>query len=240
MISKYHLKKHFKPAWIPITVEKKGDILCSKFAGTPFLSKNEHWPLCGNCQKPMQLFLQLNSDSLPSGLHPDKVFGKGILQIFYCTSEDCETKCQSFKPYSKATLVRIVNPYQVESLVELADLGNLFEKVITGWTKTLELPHTSDILNFIDLDKVNVNENLPDIIEELKEYNTTDDKLLGYPNWVQYPEDQDCDLCGQSMTFIFQFSSNDNIDFTFGDMGGAYLYQCPTHRDQLSFFWQCT
>ena len=37
------------------------------------------------------------------------------------------------------------------------------------------------------------------------------------------------------MMFIFQLTSNGGLDFTFGDIGGAYLFQCQEHREQLAF-----
>ncbi|MEW5857223.1 MAG: DUF1963 domain-containing protein [Cyanobacteriota bacterium] len=66
-----------RSAWKPIVQEGDGDLTASKFAGKPWLSADETWPTCPNCQKPMQLFLQLNLDQLPEKL--DKKFGSGLL-----------------------------------------------------------------------------------------------------------------------------------------------------------------
>lgn len=39
--------------------------------------------------------------------------------------------------------------------------------------------------------------------------------------------------------FIFQIDSGDNIPQMWGDVGAAYLVQCPEHKEKLAFFWQC-
>jgi uncharacterized protein YwqG len=42
--------------------------------------------------------------------------------------------------------------------------------------------------------------------------------------------------------FIFQIDSgdeNNNIPYNWGDMGAAYLVQCPEHKEQITFLWQC-
>lgn len=71
-------------AWRPIVQEGDGDLTASKFAGKPWLNAGEKWPVCPNCGKPMQLFLQLNLDELPENLNSR--FGSGIFQFFYCTN----------------------------------------------------------------------------------------------------------------------------------------------------------
>ncbi|MCU0533872.1 MAG: YwqG family protein [Hydrococcus sp. Prado102] len=55
-------------AWKPIVREGDGDLTASKIAGKPWLNADEKWPICPNCGKPMQFFLQLNLDELLSRL----------------------------------------------------------------------------------------------------------------------------------------------------------------------------
>lgn len=66
------------------------------------------------------------------------------------------------------------------------------------------------------------------------------DKLSGWPAWVQNSDYAACPKCGKSMRLLFQFGSNDNLTFLFGDAGTAYLSQCATHQDVLAFSWQCS
>jgi len=65
-----------KTAWLPVVETRMGTVLNSKFSGIALLDQPENWPCCGNCQQPMQLFLQLNSSELPEVAQA--VFG-GIL-----------------------------------------------------------------------------------------------------------------------------------------------------------------
>ena len=76
-----HLKRK---VWKPITVLGDGDLDASKFAGKPWLNKDESWPTCPNCAKPMRFFFQLNLSQVPTSLKGK--FGTGILQMFYCTN----------------------------------------------------------------------------------------------------------------------------------------------------------
>lgn len=81
---KSKLSHRKRKAWEPIVQEGDGAIAASKFAGKPWLNEGEEYPICPNCSKPMQLFLQLNLDELPNNLKSR--FGSGILQFFYCTN----------------------------------------------------------------------------------------------------------------------------------------------------------
>lgn len=66
------------------------------------------------------------------------------------------------------------------------------------------------------------------------------DKLAGYPHWVQDPEYPNCPICDRSMDrLIFQFASDDNITYIWGDSGTGYFLQCPEHKEQVAFLWQC-
>ena len=66
------------------------------------------------------------------------------------------------------------------------------------------------------------------------------DKLAGYPRWVQDPQYPNCLLCDRSMDrLIFEFASDDNIPFLWGDGGTGYFLQCPKHKEQVAFLWQC-
>ncbi|WP_319419507.1 pentapeptide repeat-containing protein [Pleurocapsa sp. FMAR1] len=66
------------------------------------------------------------------------------------------------------------------------------------------------------------------------------DKLSGYPRWVQDPEYPNCPICDHSMDrLIFEFASDDNIPYLWGDVGTGYFLQCPEHKKQVTFLWQC-
>ncbi|MDY7007603.1 MAG: DUF1963 domain-containing protein [Cyanobacteriota bacterium] len=58
-------KRH---AWKPITIDGDGGLTASKFAGKPWLAKDEQWPKFPHCQNPLEFFVQLNLNQLPESL----------------------------------------------------------------------------------------------------------------------------------------------------------------------------
>ncbi len=66
------------------------------------------------------------------------------------------------------------------------------------------------------------------------------DKLAGYPHWVQDVEYPNCPLCNRLMNqLVFEFASDDNVPYLWGDVGVGYILQCPEHKKELAFLWQC-
>src|SRR5712691_5101906 len=82
------LAKHRRPAWKPVVEDGDGSPTASKFCGTPWIGRDAAWPECGQCESQMQLFLQLNLGELPREI--GRPFGTGLLQLFYCTSDNCQ------------------------------------------------------------------------------------------------------------------------------------------------------
>jgi hypothetical protein len=50
------------------------------------LRAGEPWPRCGNCHRPMQLFVQLTSDELPAEMAAR--VPEGYVQLFNCTPSE--------------------------------------------------------------------------------------------------------------------------------------------------------
>lgn len=62
------------------------------------------------------------------------------------------------------------------------------------------------------------------------------DKLGGYPQWAQDPQYPNCPICDLSMDrLIFEFASDDNIPYLWGDVDTGYFLQCPEHKKQVTF-----
>lgn len=224
-----------KSAWKPVVVEGDGSRLDSKFAGTPFIKMGEDYPLCGNCGKPLQLFLQLDLGKLPSAVGDE--FGRGLVQLFYCTSEEplCEVDCEAFFPFAKSVLTRIIEPENLKSANENASYSGAFPpKLITGWKQTDDYPNWEESRSLgIEL----ADEDLDDFLDS--EFPVGGDKFAGYPMWIQGVEYPDCPICGEQMRLLFQIDSEDHLPYMFGDVGCGHLTQCKTHKDQLAFGWAC-
>lgn len=225
-----------RKAWIPIVEESDGEPAASKFSGTPFLAQSETWPDCPNCGKPMQLFLQLNLDELPEPVSNE--FGKGLLQMFYCTSVNplCEDDCEAYFPFAKSVLLRIIQLTGNAGEMETPEIAGRFPpKLIIGWTEVDDYP------NYEEIAKQGVELTDEEGDEWIKqEFPRAGDKLGGWPHWIQGVEYPDCRTCGERMRLVFQIDSEVNLPYMFGDVGCGHITQCRTHKDQLTFGWACS
>ena len=131
-------------------------------------------------------------------------------------------------------------------------------KRITGWEPFLDYPHPPDhedlgITYEYDFSarptKTSIRSLEPSfsadaiVDEELAEKISVaeaEDKLAGWPLWVQGPEYPDCPTCRSRMRLLFQLDSNDHLDFMFGDVGTGHITQCPVHKDVVAFGWACS
>lgn len=230
------LAPHKRMAWFPVVEEGENSNFLSKFSGNPMLLASEVWPCCKNCKKPMQLFIQLDSRELPE--QANRAFGEGYLQVFYCTNdiEECDIECEAYLPFAKSTLVRVIEfdeSYSTDVITsEIKD--ELPQKTITDWVTKVDYPSTRE---FEDLDII-MTEDQEDFIDE-NGFTLANDKLLGWPLWVQGLEYPDCPICSERMDYIFQIDSEDNLDFMFGDSGCSHITQCQTHKNQLTIAWAC-
>jgi uncharacterized protein YwqG len=226
-----------RTAWRPVTETKTGTVLNSKFSGVPLLAATETWPCCTNCGKEMQLFLQLNTDDLPSEVQ--KVFGAGMLQVFYCTNseQECEIECEAYAPFAKSTLLRIFDATDVvaaQPLLNSPVIDAFAEKVIVAWQAMEDYPHYEELA----AQGITLSDDEEDMLYE-HDYPKIGDKLLGWPAWVQVVEYPVCPDCGEKMGYLFQIDSEDNLNYMFGDMGCAHITQCVKHPRNLAIAWAC-
>jgi hypothetical protein len=66
------------------------------------------------------------------------------------------------------------------------------------------------------------------------------DKLAGWPCWIQGVEYPNCPRCGRRMIHVFQLDSEDHVPFMFGDVGCGHITQCPDHNEVVAFGWACS
>ncbi|NQY31207.1 MAG: DUF1963 domain-containing protein [Flavobacteriaceae bacterium] len=230
------LEKHKRTAYIPVTeISELQFSTKSKFGGYPYLRNETDWPICPNCNKNMQLFLQLNLEDLP------KAKEKGLTQLFYCTSSEplCESDLEAFFPFSKVVECRTIEiegePFEITPKID-----ELFEeRIILSWEAKDDYPH------YEEYEQLNIDLDLDDDVYELMEereqgLTIQEDKLFGWPYWVQsveYPFDRQTE---SQMDLIFQISSGDNLPYMFGDVGVGHLTQSPDNKSELGFGWACS
>ncbi|HEX7240286.1 MAG TPA: DUF1963 domain-containing protein [Longimicrobiaceae bacterium] len=228
------LAEHRRPAYVPVVEDGDGPPGASGFSGTPSLLPGEPWPACGNCGRPMQLFVQLAGRDLPPAAR-DRIGPGELLQLFYCTSEDppCESDCEAFFPDAESTLLRIV-PAGAAGDAPAVPGGMFPPKRIVGWREEEDYP------NFEELEErgVELDDEELDVLSE--SFPLGGEKLLGWPAWVQSIEYPDCRVCGKRMEMLFQIDSERNLPYMFGDVGTGHVTQCPEHRGELAFGWACS
>jgi len=231
------MEHHRRPAWKPVTVEGDGPDTASKFSGLPWLSGAEDWPECPACRGPMQLLVQLALDTLPPEIGPS--LGEGLLQFFACLRTECELSDENFmKPYPKNQVRRIIRPVGAGRAVIPENLTPLPPKLITGWTVRDDYPAPEEWRLLKDKESKRLQKKcIPFDAEDLSIQFPTlpQDKLGGWPYWIQREEYPKCEICKQRMRIVFQLDSGDNLPHRWGCNGVAHLTQCLTHKEVLAF-----
>src|ERR1700694_2713896 len=136
-------EKHQRVAWKPIVEDGDGAPSASKFAGMPWIGPDGVWPKFSTCNNPFQLFLQLDLASLSTALNNS--FGTGLLQLFYCTNDQCEGSGGWEAFDDELSRVRFVNRagLGLESSVS-SEIHAFPPKRIIGWKEFLDWPSTSE------------------------------------------------------------------------------------------------
>jgi len=235
------IKKFRLPAFKAIVQEGDGPAASSKFSGKAYIPEGEDWPVCPNCKRPMQLFVQLDLGALPNEL--GERFGAGLLQMFYCTSYEpnCEVAHSGWVPFSKNGVVRVLRPKGPGRDLEVPSTERYFPaKRIVGWEPLDDYPG----LEVLEEQGVEIDNSLYDrIFEEEKNRAwpspAQGDKLSGWPFWCQGPEYPECPRCGKTMRLLFQLDSEDDLPYMWSDSGIGHITQCEDHKDVVAFGWAC-
>jgi uncharacterized protein YwqG len=249
------LARQRRPAWKPVVEEGDDSVAGSKFCGIPWIGPDASWPECGHCKQPLTLFLQLDLNDLPRELGWQ--FGSGLLQLFYCTRDDCQGM-GGWEPFADVlSRVRIVLPTGPSLATSVAQQEcSSPAKRIAGWREVTDLPMPSEhdqlgLKYTYDFDAgtlriecpelhLDVTNPMNDCEAEQIAISEVGDKLAGWPAWVQGVEYPHCLKCGRQMVHIFQVDSEDNIPFMFVDVGCGHITQCPEHKEIVAFGWACS
>jgi uncharacterized protein YwqG len=223
-----------------VCADTDGGLTDSKFSGIPWLSRMESWPKCKNCDKEMQLLLQLNLTSLPKEC---EIAGSGLLQLFYCTNKapHCEVDCDSWFWNDKAMLVRMVVPDGEPNVFGQSPVADAFPaKVIRRWEAgESELPRVEELVDYVELSEEEQTELYDAEADETYAGPEGGDKLGGWPCWIQSVEYPECTYCKENMKLVFQIDSQVNLPYMWGDSGCGHVTQCPQHPDVIAFGWAC-
>lgn len=239
---------HKRNAWRPL-VGDSGITSLSYFGGEPTASDGAIWPSCAQCSKPMKFFFQLDLSALPTIF--DTPVREGVLQLFYCSSDD--GMCETWEAFSGTHDLRIV-PVSDRCQTNPDNQASFPKRVINEWQCIADFPSPAEHdsleiaydYNFqdklvsvvakkygIDLPKLDLDLDVAELISEAQ----SGDKLGGWPAWVQGVEYPCCQICNSPMQLLFQLDSNDNLDYMFGDVGCGHVTQCNDHPEILAFAW---
>ncbi len=207
----------------------------SKFGGAPYLRNEKDWPVCPSCKKHMQFIMQLNLQDIPDRCQ------NGLVQIFYCTSTipNCASINDAFVAFSKSVITRIIHIDKPSAKI-LPKLNEIFTQYeIIGWNTKYDYPHFKEYKDLgIDLYVDSMVKQL--MIERNIGLPINENKLFGYPNWIQgieYPKDKENNC---EMDLLFQLTSKQNTGMNFGNQSGiSYIMQSPCNPKTLSLSWSC-
>jgi len=225
-----------RTAWVPF-VEQYNPAMGGRnqFGGVPALQPREAWPECGKSGKPMHLFLQLDLAQIPEDMQPT-IGGSGLLQVFI-SPDHIEEYCGATEtPEAGAKLGYLVRVIPTEQLNQAGPaMGPSYEPMsITFWHPVDDYPMTVD-----------------EVIQIYPKLGKSDrlsawdgqgcvwgEKMGGWPMWTKGPGYMTCRECDAPMQVIFQFDSDVNMDYVWGNrLGGtAFVHQCP-HCGKFGFSW---
>lgn len=244
-------QSHRRMAYFPVVSDGESAPMGSRFGGLPFLPEGQSVPKCGGCDGRLRMLLQIDLATLPAEASPE-LGSKGILQVFYCRKRWCEEEETADLPFSDAHHIRVLQP-GAGSVSE--PYGKPFPaKAISGWKSAEDFPHASEHLDLglrfeHDFKKKRVIVTCPAIGLKSPPFSEgavmtedvcqarDEDKLLGWPYWVQEAEYPECRTCRRPMAFLLQLASEEHLPTSWGDNGILTAFRCAEHVDQFAMSW---
>ncbi|GIQ89861.1 protein of unknown function DUF1963, partial [Kipferlia bialata] len=82
------------------------DLLATKIGGIGYLGASEGLPICGQCNKPLSLMVQVSLGQLPEDAQDHLGLGDdGLIQVWMCNAQ---VDCNNYDGFSDAELIRYV------------------------------------------------------------------------------------------------------------------------------------
>ena len=149
---KEELKKYKRIAYKPILKDGDSSPIASKFGGIPYIPKDEKYPICQICGKPLQFFFQVNLNKMDKEIK--EKFGEGLLQFFHCTNQPTierllevyEKESELISSQQKETLKTFKDANQIEFLIQLSkelEDNSYIKEESKNKLQELDLYHTS-------------------------------------------------------------------------------------------------
>jgi hypothetical protein len=229
------LAPHRKPTWLIETAPGDGPPGASKLGGVPWLAAEEAWPTCPGCALPLSLFAQIALDDVPGEARD--ALGDGTVQLFYCTNAAtlCWDEYDAWNPFAASVIARRVRKAGASaSPVEPPPSARAVPPMrIVGWKPTWDYPTCEDL----ESAGVALTDEETRISFEL-EVPHVDDKLGGWPRWIQAPSRPKCPQCAAPMELLLQVSHGGNFQFDWGGAARGDLSFCRAHPELIAFSWE--
>lgn len=223
-----------------------GAITASRFGGIPYLSKDEDWPICGNCHQPMSFGAQLNFEQFPE--LQNEFSTKDIFQFFAC-SKDCETNLTITD--EKSILMRFVDGKNEQKKSIKSPVHVFRSKLIAGWDLKFDYPSdgvTDEIFHkdfeefTYDIMELNALLSFEIFCPDYEKRPIFSEKINGWYS-SHYQEDgahPSCPKCKKRMLLLLS-----TYGYPRRNDGGIYcpdeqkfsIFMCKEHHDHFDYQW---
>lgn len=254
----------------PHKSDKEIDFRKSKMGGMPNLNGFQAWPMCDECNKPLDFVMQLYRTDFPSFYFPED---RNIFQLFRCPNGKCpvayRTNHYDHKMFHYYWEVEKDKNNEVEiprvDSKRVRDLGDekvqecYFEPEVIDDYPDYQDYHGDEWANFENRYGSESSEKdgvitITDkgsglFLEKFSAKRAT--KFGGYPSWSQSSEYPVCE-CGSKKEFFFQLTGHsglkDHEDYGIeghgifiGDFGSIYYFRCKKCGEKsIESRWDCT
>ncbi|MEK7867708.1 MAG: DUF1963 domain-containing protein [Planctomycetota bacterium] len=200
--------------------ETCGDPLAPRFGGPAPLPMSLPWPICAACHRPLTYIgtLDFRGTAIRTNVPADGI------AVFFCLA-DGEGRAAVWLDHQQALRL-------VDSPPELKKKGRIGTPwVVADYPWTWDKGHTRILCEACEEDPILGGK----VYKSVTVFGT---KIGGHIFWIQRGQDIPKCLCGESMRFLGQFASYDDI--MIGDAGILYLFSCARGTcDNVEVIEQC-
>lgn len=195
------------------------DAPVTRVGGVPLVPDDFDWPVCSECEEPMQFLLQLDLDDLddPEGAGGGRAGagGRGLLSVFMCQNDP--GGCDEWDPTSGGNRA-LLFPREGLAPAEVPEDGETLRDESHGVTYRQTGAAT---------------------YHEARLEAPVLGRLGGAPEWIQADDTPFCASCEERMDFVAQFEEgpHDRTSMNFGGGGNGYAFTCEPCR-RAAFCWQ--
>lgn len=204
------------------------EALVTRTGGVPLAPAGTAWPMCAECEGPMQFLAQILLDGRARPTAPADGPAALVMALFMCQTDP--GMCEAWSPTDGANAVRL---FPAEGLTPIpAPVAESEEMLFLGEANAVQLTESP----------------LDDYGSAREEWADADGRTLrhvlgqlgGRPHWLQADETPACGSCDRPMDLAAQLEEGPHYAtaMNFGGNGTAYAFVCGPCGEG-AFLWQC-